>query len=265
MDKPYAELEIGLHRIQAESYQVELRFINPGSDAEKTPVHETCPLDLEVLLPLQQDPQAYGEALSAQVFHAPKALEFYKELKATVESAGSSLRVRLLVGPTAPDLHALRWELLTDPDTKAPFTRSEKVLFSRFMASRDWRPVRLRPKADLRALVAVAAPANIDKYKLAAIDIDGEIDRASNSLAGTEVVVAGKDQPLTLTYLDQCLRKGFDILYLVCHGVFSPDDREPILFLQDDARQVERVSGNDLAERIGEMVQPPRLVVLASC
>jgi hypothetical protein len=194
-----------------------------------------------------------------------EAIGFFRQVKTAVETADQTLRVRLLVGSTAPDLHALRWELLADPETRAPFASSEKILFSRFMVSRDWRAVRLRPKAELRALVAVAAPADIDKYKLAPIDLDGEIERAREGLAGIKVEVAGKDQSLTLNYLDQCLRRGFDILYLVCHGVFSPDDREPYLFLQDDAGQAKRVSGDDLARRISEMQQPPRLVVLASC
>ncbi len=46
MDSTYAELEIGIHRIQAESYQVDLRFINPGSAAEMAPVRAPFPLDL---------------------------------------------------------------------------------------------------------------------------------------------------------------------------------------------------------------------------
>ena len=85
------------------------------------------------------------------------------------------LRLRLLVGPTAAELHALRWELLCDPDSGALLASSERVLFSRFMLSQDWRPVRLRPKATLRALVAVAAPTDLAEYGLAPVDLAVEV------------------------------------------------------------------------------------------
>lgn len=264
MEDAYAELEIGIHRIHAEAYQIDLRFIDPDSDTEIPSVRRPFPLDEEKLLELQLDPREYGRELAAQLFHAPEALSFFQGVKVHIEGKDISLRVRLLVGTSASKLHGLRWELMADPLTAAPFASSEKILFSRFMVSRDWRPVRLRPKAGLRALVAIAAPANIDRYKLAPVDIDGEIDRAQKNLASIDIEVAGKDQPLTLRHLNLSLRKGVDILYLVCHGVLGADG-EPYLFLQDDEGLVKRVSGEDLALRIGEMVQMPRLVLLASC
>ncbi len=264
MDRSYAELEIALHCIQAETYQVELRFINPGSEAETTPRRAPCSLDPTALLPLQQNPKAYGETLTHQLFDANEMRNYYGQVKAAIEGTDRYLRIRLLVGPSAPELHALRWELLVDPDTKAPIATSEKLLFSRFMLSQDWRTVRLRPKAALQALVAVSAPPDVDKYKLAPVDLEGEMQRAQASLTGINVAVVGKEQPLTLDTLDQKLRTGIDLLYLVCHGILV-DHQEPYLFLQDETGQVKRVRGDDFAQRISEMPHPPRLIVLASC
>ena len=187
----------------------------------------------------------------------------YARVKTAVESSDQFLRVKLFVGPSASELHALRWELLTDPETRAPLATSEKILLSRFGTSNNWRNVRLRPKAELRALVAVAAPSNLDFYKLAPVDKEGEIARAREHLKGIQITVAGKDEPLTLNRLIDGLRGEIDILYLVCHGALLA--KGPRLWLQNEAGEVEVTSGDELARRIGELAGPPRLVVLASC
>ncbi|MGE5154021.1 MAG: CHAT domain-containing protein [Bdellovibrio bacteriovorus] len=230
MDAPYPELEIGLHRVQADAYQVELRFLDPASDAETAPHRSPCPLDIQGLLPLQQEAERYGRALAAQVFADPDALGYLRMAKAAVEASDRGLRLRLLVGPTAAELNALRWELLCDPDSGMPFASSERVLFSRVMLSQDWRPVRLRPKAALRALVAVSAPANLADYDLAPVDLNGEVQRAREALTGIAVELLGQDQPLAIESLDKALRAGFDILYLVAHGAL-PRTQGPTLFL----------------------------------
>ena len=190
----------------------------------------------------------------------------YGQFKAAVEGADDSLRVKLFVDRSAPELHSLRWELLTDPDTGQPLATSERILFSRFGSSSDWRPVRLRAKSELKALVAVSNPGNLDQYGLAPIDVDGEVARAREHLKGIEVTVAGQDAgaPLTLDRLIDGLRDGVDILYLVCHGGLHPE-KGPLLYLQGDDGNAKVAGGDALAQRIGELVERPRLVVLASC
>jgi hypothetical protein len=260
----YPELEIGLSRLSAEAFQVELRFNDPASDAEVAAERGPAALDREKLLTLQDDPRAYGEALAVQVFADRRVLDLYGRVKTAVEASGRFLRLRLLVGPSAPELHGLRWELLRDPETRAPLATSEKTLFSRFMVSQNWRPVKLQRKAELAALVAVAAPSDLaEVYKLAGVDLDGEIARAREGLGGIRSTVLGREEPLTLKRLMDRLREGTDVLYLVCHGVLR--GQLPYLFLQDDDGKVARVEGAALAERLRELPEPPRLVVLASC
>ncbi len=263
----YAELEVGFRRLTADAYQVDLRFTHPASEAEVPPVSGLAALDLAELLALQQDARAYGEALAAQVFAAEEVRLLYCRARTAVEASNHLLRLRLLVGPTAPELNAVRWELLTDPETKAPLGTSQKILFSRFMVSQDWRPVKLRPKSDLRAVIAVAAPPDLARYQLAPVDRDGEIARAQEGLGDIRSTVLGRDEPLTLERLAARLRAeggAIDILYLVCHGALARG-QAPYLFLQDDEGNVARVEGSALAERIRELLAPPRLVVLASC
>lgn len=260
----YPELEVGLSRSSDEAYQVELRFSDPESEGEVPPEKGLAALDLAELLSLQQDPRAYGETLATQLFAGERVRGLYSRVKTAVEASGRFLRLRLLVGPAVPELHGLRWELLRDPETRAPLATSEKTFFSRFMASQDWRPVKLRRRADLKALIAVAAPSNLAKYNLADVDLDGEIARAREGLGDIPATVLGREEPLTLERLAAGLRSGADVLYLVCHGALIRG-QVPWLFLQDDAGEVSRVEGSALAERIRELQDPPRLAVLASC
>jgi len=260
----YAELEIGLHRSQGDQYEVELRFNNPKSEGATLPVRGATAVDTQALLELQLRPKDYGDALSSILFsHKDVAVE-YAKVKTAAESSDQFLRVKLFIGPSAPELHPLRWELLNDPDTHAPLATSEKILFSRFGASNNWRTIRLRAKADLRALVAVSGPSNLADYQLAAVDIKGEIKRACENLKGIDITVSGKDTPLTLNRLIDGLRDNkIDILYLVCHGALAP--KGPRLWLQDETRKVAVTGGDELAQPTSELAEPPRLVVLASC
>jgi hypothetical protein len=53
-------------------------------------------------------------------------------------------------------------------------------------------------------------------------------------------------------------------LYLVCHGMLDEDG--PVLFLENDRGNVDRVNGVDFAERIGDLKhRVPTLAVLVSC
>src|SRR5262249_34263520 len=135
---------------------------------------------LEELLEWEIEPERYGQTLANYLFQDGAVRERYKEAMAKFGDCG---RLRLLISDSAvyPDsaakLHRVRWELLRDPDHK-PLATSERILFSRFMLSQDWRVIKLRPKAELKALVAVSAPGDLAKLKLADVDKQGEVARA---------------------------------------------------------------------------------------
>jgi hypothetical protein len=75
----------------------------------------------------------------------------FKEACKATETADGTLRLRLYVDRSVPELHNLYWETLRDPRAEtwpasAPWLVSnQRVLLSRYGRSRDWRPVRLRP------------------------------------------------------------------------------------------------------------------------
>jgi hypothetical protein len=266
----YADLEISLHRHDPASYALEFRFNLPESDADmRLGFDKPClaQFDLAALEALAHDPVAYGQALTDAFFADPAFQAAFAKVRATTQALDLSLHLRLLVGPSAPELHALRWETLRDPQDGSALFTGESLLFSRYLASANWRPVRLRPKANLRALVAIANPANLPEYGLAPIDLAGELARARDGLGSMAVQELPGDganrEHASLDNLFACLRDDVDILYLICHGTLK--DGEPWLWLEDESGLIARVSGTDLIQRFRELEQHPRLVVLVSC
>src|SRR5918994_631018 len=165
----YAELELSLDRQGADSFAVELRSSLPNSDADLHGTAEGHRFAIGALRQLVTDPAAYGRRLGHDVFQVPRM----REALAVVTSQGLDLRFRLTMSPSDTDVHGLRLETLADPEAPppgAPLLMSERILFSRYVDSSDWRPVTPRAKGDLRALVVVANPSDLDTSKLAPID-----------------------------------------------------------------------------------------------
>ena len=233
----YADLEMGLHRRDSDSYTIELRFSQPESDADIRLVRGDPALvqfDMERLRALTLDQAEYGQLLSQSLFADPAVQTAFAQARSTAQTLEAFLRLRLFIGPSAPELHSLCWETLRDPQDGSVLLSSERLLFSRYLSSLDWRPVRLRPKADLRALVLIASPTDVANYQpggqpLAALDVAAELVRAKEglgSIATTDLASGGK---ATVNNLSAHLRDGYDILYLVCHGALIGG--EPWLWL----------------------------------
>jgi CHAT domain/SIR2-like domain len=262
-----AELEISLHRWDAERYAVELRFRQPGNDAELAPVRGLTRFDLASLRASRLDVAQHGRLLAASLFTPGPVRECFLQARAVADAGEQDLRVRLFIGPSAPELHAMRWETLADPadpENGRWLVVQENVFFSRFLGSHDWRPVRLRPSGRLRALAVIANPTGLEKWSLAPVGVEEELRRARAGLGEIPLATLPPGTRATLDGLIDALREEeHDILYLACHGALMDDD--PWLFLEDKEGGVARVGGSDLVERLGDLEQRPRLVVLASC
>jgi hypothetical protein len=296
-----AELFLELSRLPGEdACRVMLRF--DRSDEFTTPqaVSGKARFDLAALPDPQALPQAYGQALTAALFADPQLSTEYAVHLATVEKDGLALRVRLTIDPSAADLHALKWETLQRPGGAGPLASDENVPLSRFLYSSDRSPVEPRPRQDLRALLVVSGPPELDRpggytinthgeqqgkkvvpagNRLARVDVAGELARAEHGLGGAAGIAtlesrkAGDGRP-SLANIRRELKEGRDILLLVCHGALLATDmsrpdspRKPVLILEDDQGRLQRVDGQDLADAIHNTpaAQRPRLVVLVSC
>ncbi len=205
---------------------------------------------------------AYGQALTNFLFSDSEVKRIFSD--AVARAANEPLRFRLLIGPTAQSLHNLYWETLRNPLDGTLLSANENILFSRYLASENWKEAHPRLRKEIKALVAIANPENLPKYGLSPIDSGGEISRARNNLGNISLNCLPTEQKrCTLANLTQELQKGYDILYLVAHG--SMINGVPLVLLDDDQGQIKRISGRDLAEQINNLANPPLLVILASC
>lgn len=264
----YADLELSLRRSKGNTYAAEMRFSQPGSDADirlgqGKPI--SVQIDHESLLATAFDPAAYGKLLSNSIFADQELLAGFQQARASAGTDHSPLRVRLLIDQSASELNMVFWETMRDPQNERNtlFT-GEEILFSRYLSSMDWYPVKLRARGSLKALVAIANPSNLGEYNLATIRRDDELENARISLGNVPITVLPADEAerCTLDAIVSQLRSGYDILYLIAHGAFF---EEAWLLLEADDGTVARVSGQDLVNFIHDMENKPRLIVLASC
>lgn len=261
------DLEIILRRRDSERYNVEVRGTSPDDDSEVRPLAEPAiaQFNFEALLRLGQDLVAYGRALGEMLFSDARLSAAVDSARAIADSNEQPLRLRITIERAAPELHTLRWEALRDPrrPNNPLLTTGERVFFSRYLASADWQLIQPRARGDLRALVVIANPTGLEAYGLTPIDTARELEIAGAALHGIATTLLKTDQRATLDTLIQYLRQGYDIVYLMCHA--RQQQEETRLFLEGEQGQVAVVAGTVLATRIDELIQRPRLVVLAAC
>lgn len=275
------DLEIGLHRAELKDYKesplhtVELRFRDPRDEGLAAPVRGTVRFDFVKLKSLETNEEAYGRELTRSLFAHDKVSAGFNEFRiaafAGVQDA--TMRLRLSVGPSAPELEGLRWETLRDPkDESARLLTSQHIFFSRFMGGSDWRPIQLRPRSALRALVVIASPKDLGPQsggeggweELAPLDVAAERSFAESSLTAFNPAILATGEANVPNIFERLRKDKHDILYLICHGALS-NNGDPWLILEDEQGNARPVAGQDFAARISDLEHRPRLVVLASC
>jgi hypothetical protein len=266
--KPLAELDITIRELREDTYSVEMRSALPESDTINTTSGEAH-FNINEFRALCFEPEKYARLLTDGLLQDPNLRTAFSDARATAELRELVLQVRLRIEPGAERLHGLRWETLLDPRQNQGdnylFT-GDQVLFSRYLPSRDWKPVKGRPRRSLTALVLIASPGNLDQYPgLAPVDIKGELQRAREAMHGVRNI-ADLASPGQATLKNLAVRldsKPVDVLYLVCHGTLKDD--ESFLMLEDEQGNAVHVPGEALVACLRDLKRRPRLVVLASC
>ena len=263
-----ADIELTIHHHDLQGYAVDFRYSDsdPQSQSEVRLGAEQAAyavfdfIELDELLGLG-DAKAYGQALTNSLFENESLRVAMAQAQAAVEQTDGKLRFRLNIHPGAGELNTLRWETLLDPQSGVCFSTNQNIHFSRYLASMDWRPVRLRARGELKALVMVAAPSGLDAYKLASVDKTAEMVSIA---AGLNQIPFELIEKATINSLISALQTGeFDILHIVAHGTFI--NGESFLWLENDDGGVARMPGSELVTRLRELGNRPRLAILASC
>lgn len=260
----YSILEWELNQ-RGERYELEQRYVRFGDDGDWRCDAVDVSIDFQALYELHLSPKDYGKALGGMLLRDQRALEFVNDVLRSTQGISTPLRLLLLLDPDAPELHSLRWETLRLPGRGGALTSGNRVLFSRYLSRtrNDWgaQPAPLRQ--DLRALVVIANPSDLAGAGYPPIDVAGELARARAALGPFVITELATPRSATLTGLVQAVAKGQDLVYLVAHGTFRGDQSSILLEHGDGSTW--QVSGAELAEQIGVLQPPPRMMVLASC
>ena len=260
----HADLEIGLHRRHAFQYTIDLRYSTSDSETDEW-VSGEIQIDFDRLRSLSLEDQAYGELLTQTILRDEAVKSRFLEAMQVSAAKEHDLRIRLFIGPTAPELHSLRWERMKNPRNGGPLLTRDRIQFCRYLSSHDWRPVSPRAKSELRALLAIANPEDLTSKGLPPIDGAAEQKLAENALACETYRLVQRGEATLENIIQHLRKKTFDILYLVCHGVYNEESHHPALFLEDANGRASLVDGLELARRIEELHVRPRLIVFASC
>jgi hypothetical protein len=217
------------------------------------------------------EPGEDGERLFAWLF----ADERIRSAWAETRGQQPQRRIRLRIDAAAPELHTVPWELLRDPgEGSAPqdLAAATATPFSRYLAGR-WQPGAPILQRPVKMLVAIANPANLDKFNLTPVDIDQEWDLIQKATEGQPIELTLLLQPCTLTGLEKALKNGYHILHFIGHGAYRSRDKQAVLFMADEANQTSLVTDQEfagmLARQLGDTTMRSddkvRLVFLASC
>lgn len=262
----YANLEIRILKQEADGYPIELT-LNGEQQFERGYLDPA-------FLPwiATADPAADGERL----FNWLLANEQVKRGWAMICGQHQQRRIRLRIDTSAPELHAMPWELLRDSSSALPqdLAAATATPFSRYWAG-EWQPEQPIRQHALRGLVAIANPANLTTaYNLPAIEVEAEwqaLRQSTSEQPGLEWVLL--PQPCTLAAIESELQKGYQVLHLISHGRYRNATGQAVLYLANHANQVELATDQQFAQMLArqlantdsENVAKVRLVFLAAC
>ena len=186
--------------------------------------------------------------------------ETYRSCVALARDHGTRLRVVLRLG--APELAALPWEAMWDPQEQAYLCRKEPLV--RHVPA-PYTPDPLPVTPPLRILGVVASPRG-----LPALDVERERGHLQEAL---ERAIA--DGRIHLDWLengtwdalqDHLLNSACHVLHFIGHGDYDPDlDQGRVALVREDDGRADWVEADRLIDLLREADPTPRLVVLNSC
>ena len=228
----------------------------------RLPALETTVLASAVLrrsVPVAEQPvRDVGRLLFEALFSGP-VYGIYRASLAVARERGT--RLRLVLRLAAPELAALPWEMLFDPETDTYVCRQEPLVRH---VSAPYTPDPLEVRLPLRILGLVASPRG-----LPSLDVDTEIERLEQALArpiAEGLIEVGWVREATWAEVhSQLLANEWHVLHFVGHSHYDLDADEGVIALVGENGRADLVEADRFADLLGEAQPVPRLVVLNSC
>jgi Restriction endonuclease/CHAT domain len=199
-----------------------------------------------------------GRLLFEALFTGP-VYGTYRASLGAVQQQGK--RLRLVLRLAAPELAALPWEMLFDPETGTYLCRQEPLV--RHVAA-PYTPDPLEVRLPLRMLGLIASPRGLPP-----LEVDEEMDRLERALTGPIanglVELAWVHQATWAGVHAHLLAAEWHILHFVGHGDYDAIADEGVIALVGPDGRADLVEANRFADLLGEAQPIPRLVVLNSC
>src|SRR6266568_873373 len=207
----------------------------------------------------EQPVREMGRQLFQALFPPGPVYGLYRASLGVVQQRGERLRVVLRL--TAPELAALPWEMLFDPETETYLCRKEPLV-RHVPAPFTGPPLEVRPP--LRILGLVASPRGLPP-----LDVEAEkahlAEALAEPIAGGLIEVAWVPEATWAGVHTRLLAGDWHVLHFVGHGDYDTGTDEGVLVLVGAAGRADRVEASRLADLLGEAQPTPRLVVLNSC
>jgi WD40 repeat protein/energy-coupling factor transporter ATP-binding protein EcfA2 len=259
------------------TFKITIREGNGGSwsvETELTRANDRLPVHCQGKLNLSQKDiiqlnsltlqrQQYGQLLGKALFQE-KIYEAY--LQAIDSSSKEGMRVLLTVEDKT--LETLYWHWLCAPRDWNPISLKQSYCFSIGIKSSTERVFPPIKQQDLKALILVANPQDLEKYNLASFDAQITVKYLKTALGEipTDVLAieGGGGKPTLDQLCDRLTRFSYTILHIVGHGWVNKQ-RETVLYWTTEDNQVAPIEASHLIQRLEKITQLPRFVFLCVC
>ncbi len=227
-------------------------------DALESTVLASAVSGRRIVLGHEQQLQRVGRQLFEALFTGP-VLGTYRASYGIAQERNEPLRV--VLAPATPQLAALPWEAMFDPENGAYICR-EEPLVRRVPAPYTRDPLEVTPP--LRVLGLVASPRGLPP-----LDVDAEQERLSRALAAP--VAEGLIEVTWLTQAswdgvqEKLLSDTWHVLHFIGHGDYDEAADQGVIALVDEDGRANLVGAERLANLLKQARPTPRLVVLNSC
>lgn len=206
---------------------------------------------------------APAKTFGTQLFDAVFADNLRACLRSSIDEAGrqdAGLRIRLHLTNTL-ELADLPWEYLYDTANNRFLALSTETPLVRYLdLSERIRPLTVTPP--LHMLVLIASPRGVPP-----LDVEREWSKLQTALDDLTKrgLVTLERIPATLGALQQQLRRNaYHMLHFIGHGGFDERTQDGLLLFEDEERDSDRVSGQDLGTLLHDH-RSLRFVMLNAC